>query len=308
MKRRLPPLNALRAFEAAARLGRMTAAADELAVTPGAISRQVRQLEIGVGTQLFEGPKNSPKLTPAGMALLRPLTAALDQIEAAVRGISISDSDSGILDVSCFNTFTVKWLLPRLHRFNAVYPDIEIRVSTSDRAPDIHRERYDLIVTVEDEAKAGHVVAVPLFPELLGPVLAPSLATRAKLRQPNDLAGKPLLHTPTRRNAWQMWCAAARCDIPILAGSEFDHMYFALEAAVGGLGICIAPWHVVAEDVRAGRLLAPFGFRESGYHYVAMRRRQANKKLDRFCEWLQAQAKEMPRPQRVPSRTGERSA
>jgi LysR family transcriptional regulator, glycine cleavage system transcriptional activator len=296
----LPPLNALRAFEAAARLGRMTIAADELAVTPGAISRQVRQLELNIGTQLFEGPKNNPSLTAAGVALLRPLTTALDQIEAAIR--TVSDNDSGTLDVSCFSTFTVKWLLPRLYQFNALYPDIEIRLSAADRTPDTHRERYDLTITVAEEANLGRLHAVPLFPEWLGPVLAPSLADSIRLRTSKDIIGKPLLHTRSRQNAWQMWCDAVRCKMPVADGPEFEHLYFTLEAAIGGLGICVAPWHLVAEDVRAGRLVAPLGFQESGYRYVALRRQQANKKLDRFCEWLQTQATEMPQPPSIARR------
>ena len=117
MKRRLPPLNALRSFEAAARLGRMTAAAEELAVTPGAVSRQVRQLEQSLGMRLFEGSKNKPQLTAAARTLLPALSAALDQIEDAVR--AASQEGRGTLDVLCFNTFTVKWLIPRLYDFHA---------------------------------------------------------------------------------------------------------------------------------------------------------------------------------------------
>ena len=113
MKRRLPPLNALRAFEAAGRLGRMTAAADELAVTPGAISRQVRQLEDALGVALFEGTKHSPALTDAGRLLLPAISVALDQIETAVR--AVADEPGSTLDVSCFSTFTMRWLIPRLY-------------------------------------------------------------------------------------------------------------------------------------------------------------------------------------------------
>ena len=129
MKRRLPPLNALRAFEAAARLGRMTAAADELSVTPGAISRQVQLLEASLGQRLFEGSKNKPQRTQTGKTLLPALSNALDSMEAAVR--AVSDHASGTLDVACFSTFTVKWLIPRLFDFNALYPDIEVRLRTT---------------------------------------------------------------------------------------------------------------------------------------------------------------------------------
>ncbi|MFD4841395.1 LysR substrate-binding domain-containing protein [Achromobacter sp. NPDC058515] len=295
MKRHLPPLNALRAFEAAARLGRMTAAADELSVTPGAISRQVLQLESSMGVRLFEGPKSRPQLTNAAKALLPALSAALDQIEAAVR--AVSDEDHGTLDISCFSTFTVKWLIPRLYHFNALHPDIEIRLSAAERPADIARERYDLVIAVDDAKDADSIEVRPLFPEWLGPVLAPSLAARVKLRKPADVAGKPLLHTKTRSNAWQMWSESLGRTLAPRPGPEFEHYYFTLEAAIAGLGICIAPWHLVIDDIRSGRLIAPLGFQPSGYQYVAKRLRQPNKRLDRFCAWLLLQAQETPSPQ-----------
>ncbi|WP_017876295.1 MULTISPECIES: LysR substrate-binding domain-containing protein [unclassified Janthinobacterium] len=294
MKRRLPPLNSLRAFEAAARLGRMTAAAEELAVTPGAISRQVRQLEQVLGVSLFEGSKNQPLLTAAAKTLLPELTAALDRIEAAVR--AVSDDAAGTLDVSCFSTFTVKWLIPRLYRFNALHPDIEIRLSAAERAGDVDRERYDLVITAADAANGDGDGVLALFDERLGPVLAPSLAARIALLAPADILGQPLLHTRTRLNAWQMWGESLGCAVPVQAGPEFEHYYFTLEAAIGGLGICVAPWHLVIDDIRAGRLVAPLGFQASGYRYVAKRRAQPNRRLDRFCAWLGAQARETPAP------------
>lgn len=294
MKRRLPPLNALRAFEAAARLGRMTAAADELAVTPGAISRQVRQLELALGVVLFEGSKHKPQLSAAAKTLLPVLSAALDQIETAVR--TVREDDKGTLDVSCFSTFTARWLIPRLYQFNALHPDIEIRLSTAEPATSNDRDRYDLVITVDDAMEARQPAVIPLFPERLGPVLAPSLAAKIRLRKAKDLAGKPLLHTRSRLNAWEMWSASVGSSLPLQGGLEFEHYYFTLEAAIGGLGICIAPWHLVIDDIRAGHLLAPLGFQESGYQYVALRRRQTNRKLDRFCAWLETQARETPTP------------
>jgi LysR family transcriptional regulator, glycine cleavage system transcriptional activator len=294
MKRRLPPLNALRAFEAAARLGRMTAAADELAVTPGAVSRQVRQLELALGVPLFAGSKNKPQLTAAARTLLPALSAALDQIETAVR--AIREDGKGTLDISCFSTFTAKWLIPRLYAFNALHPDIEIRLSAAEPAAGMDHSRYDLTITVDNADAHGDDSVLPLFPERLGPVLAPPLAAKIRLRKPKDIAGKPLLHTKTRMDAWQMWSESMVIALPANAGQEFEHYYFTLEAAVGGLGICIAPWHLVIDDIRAGRLVAPLGFRESGYGYVAKRSRQPNSRLDRFCAWLQEQARATPVP------------
>jgi DNA-binding transcriptional LysR family regulator len=304
MSHRLPPLSALRAFEAAARLGRMTAAADELAVTPGAISRQVRQLEQHLGVALFDGTKARPTLTPAAHVLQPVLTTAFAHIADAVR--EVSDTRRGPLDVACFSTFTVKWLIPRLFDFQARHPGIEVRLRTTDAGTDAKRQHGDLIITAEEATGALDASREQrLFAEHLGPVLSPELAQRVALQQPTDLAGLALaplrLHTRTRRNAWAMWGAAAGATVPLptpsQAGPEFEHYYFTLEAAVRGLGIAVAPWHLVMDDVLAGRLVAPLGFVASGYDYVVRRRTSGPlPRLDVFCAWLQAQALANPVP------------
>jgi DNA-binding transcriptional LysR family regulator len=302
MSPRLPPLAALRAFEAAARLGRMTAAADELSVTPGAISRQVRQLEQHLGVPLFDGSKARPTLTPAARVLQPVLTTAFAHIAEAVR--EIGDGGRGPLDVACFSTFTVKWLIPRLFDFQARHPGIEVRLrTTADTGAGAGPAHCDVSITAEEPGAArGAPACLRLFPEHLGPVLSPALAGRVALRQPADLAAPALqplaLHTRTRRNAWAMWAAATGAPVPAAppAGPEFEHYYFTLEAAVRGLGVAVAPWHLVLDDVRAGRLVAPLGFAASGYDYVLRRRAGAHPRLDVFCAWLQAQAEATAMP------------
>ena len=304
MSHRLPPLSALRAFEAAARLGRMTAAADELSVTPGAISRQVRQLEQHLGVALFDGSKARPTLTPAAHVLQPVLSNAFAHIADAVR--EVSDPSRGALDVACLSTFTVKWLIPRLFDFQAQHPGIEVRLRTTDAGAGAGRIHGDLSITAEEATGARDTSKEqPLFPEHLGPVLSPELAQRVALHQPADLADPALaplrLHTRTRRNAWAMWGAAAGATVPLptpsQAGPEFEHYYFTLEAAVRGLGVAVAPWHLVMDDVQAGRLVAPLGFVASGYDYVVRRRTSGPlPRLDVFCAWLQAQAAATPAP------------
>lgn len=304
MSHRLPPLSALRAFEAAARLGRMTAAADELSVTPGAISRQVRQLEQHLGVALFDGSKARPTLTPAAHVLQPVLSNAFAHIADAVR--EVSDPSRGALDVACFSTFTVKWLIPRLFDFQAQHPGIDVRLRTTDAGAGAGRIHGDLSITAEEATGARDTSKEqPLFPEHLGPVLSPELAQRVALHQPADLADPALaplrLHTRTRRNAWAMWGAAAGATVPLptpsQAGPEFEHYYFTLEAAVRGLGVAVAPWHLVMDDVQAGRLVAPLGFVASGYDYVVRRRTSGPlPRLDVFCAWLQAQAAATPAP------------
>jgi DNA-binding transcriptional LysR family regulator len=203
--RRLPSLNALLAFEAAGRLGRMTRAGEELGVTHGAVSRQVRHLEAALGVTLFEGPKNRLALTSAGRALLADLTAGFDRIEAGVRGMA--DERAGALDVSCLGTFTMRWLIPRLHRFRAAQPGVEIRLSAADSAVDFARDAHEVAIRVTDHPLPANAPLTRLFDELVGPVMAPALAAQLRPRAPEDLARAPLLHTRTRPGAWAAWAA-----------------------------------------------------------------------------------------------------
>ena len=289
MKRRLPSLNALRAFEAAARLGRMHAAADELSVTPGAISRQVRQLEAYLGLPLFEGSKNQPRLSRQGQTLLPVLSAAFDQMETTLQALAEEIQDT--LDVACLGTFSMRWLIPRLYQFNALHPQIDVRLSTAERLRFGQAQRHDLVIDVgHGPLQAG---TFELFPEQLGPVLSPALAAALALQEPADLAGAPLLRTRTRRNAWTMWCESLGFAPLEGSGAEFEHYYFSIEAALGGLGVCLAPWHLVADEVLAGRLLAPFGFQPSGYRYRASARAN-HPAAALFSHWLQQQSAQMP--------------
>lgn len=294
-QRHLPSLNALIAFEAAARLGRMTLAADELAVTHGSISRHVRHLEESLGVRLFEGPKNALRLTEAGKALLPHLTLGLDHIEAGVR--TIADDDKGTLDVSCTGTFSMRWLIPRLYRFQDINPGIEVRLSASYAPVDFARERYEVAIRLANHPLPPDAPVTPLFAEHVGPVLSPTLAARLDLLQVEHLGRAPLLHTSTRRYAWEDWAIRTGClKNTSFAGTEYEHFYYMLEAATAGLGVCIAPWQLVIDDVQAGRLIAPFGFIPSGLSYVALRQPRRHRKAQAFCAWLAQEAKKTPMP------------
>lgn len=284
MARRIPSLNALRAFEAAGRHGRMTLAANELNVTHSAVSRQIQHLEDVLGVPLFEGPKNRLRLTDAGSTLLSGLTSAFDQIDMSVR--SVADAEDGSLDVSCPGTFTMRWLIPRLYRFQAEYPNIEVRLTASSRPVDFTRDGFDVAIRVGAAPWPEGAEVIALFPEQTGPVLSPSLAKTVA----ENFAGVSQLHTRTRLRAWGDWLS--RSGAPVEAGTrvEYEHFYFMLEAASAGLGVCVAPWPYVTDDIRFGRLTAPLGFLDSGHHYVALRRARRNRKSTLFCEWLQKEA------------------
>jgi LysR family transcriptional regulator, glycine cleavage system transcriptional activator len=294
-KRKPLPLTALRAFEAAARLGRMIAAADELAVTHGAVSRQVRQLEDYLGRELFEGPRNRPVLTAAGKRLVGPLTSALDQIDDAVRGV-MHDSDS-VVDVACFSTFAMRWLIPRLHRFQTVHPTIEVRLSTDDRGTRVPRGRYDVVVAALDPDAKTMAADIVLFRERLGVVLAPARMPRSGILRLSGLIQLPRLTTRTRENAWPLWLEVMGARASALSSAkpavEYEHYSFAIEAAANGLGACVAPFHLVADDLLNGRLVAPLDFVDSGYRYVARLKQPRPASALHFVEWLRREAKPM---------------
>lgn len=296
MKRRSLPLQALRAFEAAGRLGRMTAAAEELCVTHGAVSRQVQHLEDVLGLALFSGPRTRPHLTEAGRALLPALTSALDQIESAIQAVTRAEDD--VLDVSCLSTLLMRWLIPRLHRFHGLYPGVDLRLRALDQQEDTRNGRFDVAIMVDETSRliSTRQKADILFPEWLGPVATPELSSR-HLVAPGDLPADRQLQTKTRPNAWAMWSTAAGFTLAPPSGAVFEHYYYTLEAATAGLGYCIAPWHLVMSEIQSGTLMAPFGFAESGYSYLVKRRSPSNAKIDRFCAWLASEVAAMPLPE-----------
>lgn len=278
------PLAALRAFEAAARHGQLTAAAEELAVTHGAVSRHVSHLEVLIGTPLFEGSRNRPTLTAEGRVFGFALTAAFDQMEDALR--IIAKSDDAILDVGCLSTFAMRWLIPRLHDFAARYPRYDVRLATDDRPVRTPVDAQILVVPPDAPTPEN---ASLLFHEKIGMVVAPSIA---------DVAGLPRLETQTRSQIWQDWARLTGEPRQDKAGviRTFDHYHLTIEAALNGLGAAIVPWHLIAEDVTRGRLLAPLGFLDSNYRYVVRVDRPGRRKTEHFVAWLREAVASFPAP------------
>lgn len=264
----------------------MSTAADELAVTHGAISRQIKHLEAVLGVTLFSGPRTRPRLTPAGHALLPPLSSAFDQIETAVETAIRAENE--VLDVGCLSTFLMRWLIPRLHGFRELHPGVDVRLSATDYSAPRSRKRFDIEIMVDEHFRPdrNRPESLVLFQELLGPVARPDV----QFRSTEDLLPHLLLHTKTRENAWPMWCVAAGLDVIDATGAAFDHYYYTLEAASAGLGICIAPWHLVMNDIETGRLVAPLGFAHTEYYYVARTQSPSNRKIENFCTWLTTEA------------------
>jgi LysR family transcriptional regulator, glycine cleavage system transcriptional activator len=266
-RRRLPPLKALPAFEGAARHSSFSAAARELNLTHGAISRQMKSLESHLGVRLFRRLHRRVELTDAGAAFLPAARTALDVVEASAARLSVA-TRQGPLVVSCLPTFMMRWLIPRLYDFNARHPAIDVRLSASSAPVDFAREGIDVAIRMGAPPWPDGIEAHAFMNEEIGPVCSPSLLTRRKLRRPADLKQHTLLHTETRADAWSDWLVRSKTPgIDAAKGQRFEHFYFLLEAAVAGLGVAVAPKPLVLEDLKLGRLVAPFGFLRSGRQY-----------------------------------------
>jgi len=254
-RRTLPPLTALRAFEAFARRGRMTLAADELCVTHGAVSRQIRSLEESLGVDLTEGPRHRLALTEAGQRLATALSSAFDQVEHAVADLKTAARID--LHLSCVGTLAIRWLIPRLQAFHARHPAIRVRVTESYAPVDFARERFDAAIRVAETAPIVGAEAVPFLENFHGPVVAPALVGDG----PTGIEGLTRLTTGTRQTAWAEWESHSGVSLPTPPDTqEFEHIFYTLEAAAAGLGVGLSPWIYVAGDVAAGRLAAPLGF------------------------------------------------
>jgi DNA-binding transcriptional LysR family regulator len=287
MRRRLPPLKPLPAFEIAAERASFSAAAGELNLTHGAVSRQIKALETHLGVPLFRRRNRRIELTEAGTALLPGVRQALHLIEAATAQVATSPRE-GALVVSCVATFMMRWLIPRLYAFNARHRRIEVRLSASHLPVDFARDGIDVAIRLGKPPWPRNVAATPFLADRVGPVCAPDLVKgRGKLTLA-DLRRCTLLSADTRPDAWADWARARRVDLGAAKRQPFEHMYFMLEAAASGLGIGIASHPLVEEDLRSGRLVAPFGFTASGRSYCVLHAKSLadNPKIAAFRSWI----------------------
>lgn len=257
MNRTLPPLNALRAFEAAGRLGSFKQAAAELHVTHGAVSQQVRLLEAWLGAPLFERHNRRIALTQAAVAYLAQIGPLFDQLSQSTARYGVSEAVSRVLSVNAPATFVLRWLVPRLEDFRRAHPDVEVRVETSNEPVEALKESHDIVIRGGPDTFYGYAMQPFLAEERL-PVCSPALLRRVPLRVPQDLERHTLLHASSLPRVWPDWLAKA--EVPTLrpaAVLSFDHFYLTLQAAVDGLGIAMGPTALVSDDLASGRLVAP---------------------------------------------------
>jgi DNA-binding transcriptional LysR family regulator len=254
MPKPLPPLNALRAFEAAARHLSFTRAAAELNVTQAAISHQIKGLEDRLGLPLFRRMPRRLVLTDEGQALLPDLRDAFARLAAAVDRVAARGA-GGTLTVSSMTTIVLGWLLPLLPRFQAAHPEIDVRLMTSQRLVDFAREDIDIAIRFGTGKWPG-LKCERMFGEVLTPLHGKAFLGRIKT--PADLTRLPLLRS-TEEEEWPTWFAAAGItDYDVVRGPVFDSTKIAAEAAIEGIGIVMAPTTLFREDLAEGRLYQPF--------------------------------------------------
>ena len=289
---RLPSTMALLAFAAASRHLSFVKAAQELNVTPGAVSRQIQSLEDFLGARLFQRHHRRVELTPRGRDYLGEILGALERISEASARLR-QDSQSGALSICAYPTFAIRWFIPRWGRFYDRHPDMDVRLTTSLTPVDFARDDYDLAVQVVPDGHRLPGLAVHKLLEVdTFPICHRDLA-RA-LREPRDLARQTLLHGAPRPWDWQRWLAAAGAgDVDASQGLRFESMNLAIQAALEGLGVAIGIEALIGDDLAAGRLVRPFALnRRSGRPFCLVYREAnaENTNLTAFRDWLLEEA------------------
>jgi LysR family transcriptional regulator, glycine cleavage system transcriptional activator len=294
MLRRLPALNALKSFEAAARHESFTRAAEELCVTQGAVSHQVKALEEELGIKLFNRERQRLVITESGREYLEVVRDALDRIAVGTERL-VQRQTSGALTISTSPDFAAKWLVHRLGRFAEAHPDIDLRVSATMHHVDFAREDVDLAVRHGEGDWAG-VHVERLCTEQLFAVCSPKLvAGRHGLRKPADALKVPLLHLDTRKD-WSMWLEAAGITGADLSrGPVMNRASMLIDAAIDGQGVALARTTLAAWDLMNGRLVRPFAVNlklSKAYWIVCPKATSMLPKIKRARDWLMAEAAE----------------
>ncbi|HYD66525.1 transcriptional regulator GcvA [Azospirillum sp.] len=291
MSRRLPPLNALRAFEAAARHLSFTKAAEELHVTQAAVSHQIKGLEEWLGLPLFRRMNRALVLTDAGQAYLPPLKEALDLMENATQRLFRKDS-TGALTISTMPSFAAKWLVMRLGRFQAAHPELDVRLQTTSDMTDFAQQDVDVAIRFGRPPWAG-VRTERLMTEEIFPVCAPSLMKGPDAPQrPADLLRLPLLHDDYFIT-WGTWFAAAGLEgVDASRGITFTDSALVLQMAAEGQGVALTRRVLAADDLAAGRLVRLFDITlpsDYAYYVVAPPHYFSRPKVKAFRDWLFAE-------------------
>jgi DNA-binding transcriptional LysR family regulator len=287
--RRLPSLNALRAFEAAARLRSVGGAATELHVTHGAVSRQIRLLETELGLSLLQRDGRGIRPTAAGERLREAAGGAFAQLQDAVAELRRPPRRAALV-LGCPGSILARWMIPRLQALQRDLPALTLHLSAHEGAFAADLDGLDAALLLGEAPWPANWRVHVLAPERIGPVLSPALPQAAALAAgtPAALLRQPLLQTASRPQAWPAWAQRQGVDPATLRyGTGFEHLYYLLEAALAGIGVAIAPQPLVADDLASGRLLAPWGFVDTGGQWaLCTRREQQDPRVEALAGWL----------------------
>lgn len=302
MAERIPHFTALRAFEAAARHMSFQKAADELGLSPSAVSHQIRTLEAYLQTKLFIRLTRAIALTEAGEALRPGVEEGFRRIEHAVRQVRSLKTHSVIV-ISTGPAFAAKWLVPRLYQFEERFPEIEVRITTTARAIDLQREDVDIAIR-HGRGNYQELDSVKLFGEAYTPMCVPKLLDNklTPLKTPQDLAHHRLLHDkgalfPDQIPNWSDWLSKAKVkNVDAYKGKDFQQSDHAIQAALDGAGVLLGRVAIAAPDLLAGRLVMPFDLvlrSNFSFYFVTRKGRQQEKPIAVFLKWLQEVARSM---------------
>jgi len=291
---RLPSLNALRAFSVVARHLNLRRAADELCVTPSALSHQIRGLEEALHIRLFERTQSGLKLTHEG-GILQPGMA--ESFEKIVDTLALLHPvvEKQTLTISMLSTFAMRWFIPRLTGFQLLHPNQEIRIATSIDLVDFESGDVDCAIR-SGSGVWPNVSADYLFSEQLTPVCSPALISREKpMYHPSDLVHHTLLHAALRPEDWQIWLKSAGVGGLSAAHEQtFETRNFAIAAAIKGVGVAIVDPSLVSEEIASGRLIQPFEqmlSSENAYYFVSPKKTASPQNLIAFKNWLLREAR-----------------
>lgn len=310
--KRLPSLDSLRVFEAAARHLSLTKASAELHVTQSAVSHRIQALEAELGRKLFQRYTRRLELTPAGVALSAGLTRGLAEITRALASLD-NDAAVNTVNVSVLPSFAARWLVPRLPRFRALHPEVDVRIAADEALADLRDGRIELAIRFGTGRYPGlHVTR--LMGDSIFPVCSPRLVEQhAPLTSPADLARFTLLHDEVAENdssgtGWRSWLSHfGITDVAVGDGPRFNQAGLLLEAAASGMGIAMARKSLVAADFEAGRLVRvlPYEAPTAYAYYLVCLPENANRRgLSRFRDWLIAEGDEPNAGEPVPQVAG----
>ncbi|BES69375.1 LysR family transcriptional regulator [Marinobacter nanhaiticus D15-8W] len=294
MSQDIPPLAALRAFEATARLGSVTAAARELHVTHGAVSRQLRSLDEHFGVMLFTKAGRGIQLTHQGERLQQGIGEAFARMRESCAELKRSSEDAP-LTLKCPGSLLARWFIPRLDRFQRDLPDVALQVGSGDSELDPRGEEAGATLVFSEPPWPAELDVIELAAEDICAVASPKQAARFDSGHPETIFTAPLLHTHSRPQAWPQWAQAhgletSRLERALSDGQGFDHLYYLIEAALAGLGVAIAPRLLVQDDLDSGHLVAPWGSVETpGRLCLMLPRYVPSRRGAQLADWLKAE-------------------